>query len=187
MVIGVFTAWSGFYGGTIGNMLDQWAQIGVFTYVLPFLIIFALIFAILNQIKLFNKNRGVNAIIALAVGFMSLQFDFVPRFFSEIFPRLGIGLGIILIILIMIGMFMDPEKSGLMIALMIIGFIIVIVILLNTAGSLGWMTGYWWEENWGTILGIVVVLGLIGMIIFSTEKKDTNKSPINWKALGFSK
>lgn len=185
MINGVVMAWSSFYGGTIGNVLAQWEQMGVFSYVLPFLIIFALVFAILNQIKLFNKNRGVNAVIALAVGFMSLQFDFVPRFFSEVFPRLGVGLAIILIILIMIGMFMDPEKSGLMIALMIIGFIIVIVVLINTAGSLGWMAGYWWEDNWGTILGIVVFLAIVGMIIFSTEKKE-NKSPINWKALGFN-
>lgn len=184
MINGVFLAWSSFYGGTIGNVLAKWEEMGVFSYVLPFLMIFALVFAILNQIKLFKQNKGVNTIIALAVGFMSLQFDFVPRFFSEVFPRLGIGLAIILIILIMIGMFMDPKKAGLMISLMVVGIIIVIVVLLNTAGALGWVAGYWWEENWGTILGIIVVLVIIGMVIFSGEKKE-GKSIINWDALGF--
>jgi len=171
MINRVFLEWSSFYGGTIGNILAQWEQAGVFSYLLPFLMIFALVFAILNQIKLFAKNRGVNFIIALAVGFMSLQFDFVPRFFSEVFPRLGIGIAIILIILIMIGMFMDPTKPGLMISLMVLGAIIVIVILLNTAGALGFSSGYWWSENWGTVLAMVVVLAIIGMVVFSTEKR----------------
>ncbi len=181
MIQEVFMAWSGFYGGAIGNMLARWEEIGVFSYVLPFLIIFALIFAILNQIKLFEKNKAVNTIIALAVGFMALQFDFVPRFFSEVFPRLGIGLAIILIIIILIGMFMDTKNTGLMITLMAVGGIIAVVVLITTAGSLGFSSGYWWEENWGTILGVIVVLVLVGMVIFSGEKKE--KSPINWDAL----
>ena len=37
--------------------------------------------------------------IALAVAFMSLQFDVVSMFFSELFPRFGVGLSIILVIL----------------------------------------------------------------------------------------
>jgi len=74
----VFAAIGPYYGGSIQSILQQWEQIGVFAYLLPFLMIFALIFVILNSIKIFKDNRGVNAVIAIAVGLMALQFQFVP-------------------------------------------------------------------------------------------------------------
>jgi hypothetical protein len=184
MINGVgFMAWSSFYGGTIGNILAKWEELGVFSYVLPFLIIFSLIFIILNQMRLFKDNRAVNSIIALAVSFMSLQFDFVPRFFAEIFPRVGVGLAIILVILIFIGMFMDPDKPGLMIGLMVVGIIIVIVVLLSTAGSLGWSAGDWWTENIGLIIGVIIFVVVVGFIIGSGPRRQ--RPPMTWNPLGF--
>jgi len=174
MVSGVFNSWSGFYGGSLGDVLAHWEEIGVFSYVLPFLLIFALTFAVISRLKLFEKNRGVNVVIALAVGFMSLQFDFVPRFFSEVFPRLGIGLGVLLVFVVLIGMFKDTshdEKflNGIMV---VVGIVVAIVVLVNAAGSLGWETGYWWQENWGTVLGVVVFVLIIGAIVFSGGGDD---------------
>ncbi len=44
-------------GGTLGNMLFSWEQAGVFSYALPFLLIFAMLFAILEKTSLFGKNN----------------------------------------------------------------------------------------------------------------------------------
>ena len=120
-------AW--FEGGAIGDLLSAWEQAGFFSYLLPFLLIFALVFGILNQIQLFKEKKAINAIIALVVGLMSLQFPMVPLFFSEIFPRLGVGLAIILVVLIFVGMFIDPGKAGIFYILMGIGAVIVVVVL----------------------------------------------------------
>ena len=93
-------------------MFVQWEQAGFFTYLLPFLLIFALVFGILTQIKLFKDSKSINGIIALVVGLLALQFPMVPQFFSEIFPRLGIGLSIILVIMILLGLFLNSEKDN---------------------------------------------------------------------------
>ena len=37
----------GFFGYSIGDVLNRWADLGVFAYVLPFLMIFALVYGIL--------------------------------------------------------------------------------------------------------------------------------------------
>jgi hypothetical protein len=158
-------------GGAIGELLSSWEQAGFFSYLLPFLLIFALIFGILNQIKLFKDNKAINAIIALAVGFMALQFPMVSEFFSEIFPRLGIGLAIILIVLILVGMFIDPKNSGIMYVMLGIGAVITIVVLVQTAGAVGWSTGSWWNENWPMIAGVVFILTVIAIIVGSSSKK----------------
>ncbi len=166
----IFMDWAGYSGTTIGDMLGKWEQAGIFSYILPFLVLFALIFGILNQIKLFKDNRAINAIIALAVGLMALQFEFVPRFFAEVFPRLGIGLAILLVILILVGLFIDPDKPGIMYTLLAIGLVIVVVVLINAGAASGYDTGYWWKENWDTILGIIIFLVIFGLIVFSGTK-----------------
>lgn len=166
--------WVGSSGGTIGNLLAEWEQAGIFTYLLPFLIIFALIFAILSKMDMF-KSKAVNAVISLAVGLMALQFDFVPRFFSEVFPRLGVGISLVLVILILVGLFVPDQGTGKNVVnwiLAAIGFIIALVVLINSGSAVGYDTGYWFQENWGNVLLIVIVLGALALIIFTSSKSD---------------
>ncbi|MBU4015742.1 hypothetical protein KJ878_06145 [Patescibacteria group bacterium] len=113
-----------FEGGGIGDFLNEMNNAGFFSYVLPFLLIFALVFGILNQIRLFKENKSINGIIALVVGLMALQFDFVPIFFSEIFPRMGVGLVVLLLLLIFAGMFADPDSNATMYTLLGVGVVI---------------------------------------------------------------
>ncbi len=174
-----------FGGGEIGRLLSQWEQAGIFSYALPFLLLFALVFGILSRVKIFEDNKAINAIIALVIALMALQFEFVPRFFSELFPRVGVGLSIILVLLVVVGLFLDPQKPGIGIGLMIIGVIIVIVTLVNTAGAVGWQTGDWWRDNWDTIVIIVVFLALLGVIIGATGGRNPNMTAFAYNPLGF--
>jgi len=123
----------------ITAVLNQWGQWGVFSYLFPFLIIFSIVFAILQKTKLFGdakqdgqKNvNGINAIIAVSVAFISLLNDYVSTFFATIFPRFGIALAIFLVLLILIGFFIKPDANG------------------KYPGSISWV---------GWVLGIGIVL-----------------------------
>ncbi|MBS3085364.1 hypothetical protein J4225_01635 [Candidatus Pacearchaeota archaeon] len=159
-------------GGTIGNILNQWAEIGAFSYALPFLLIFALIYGILSSMKLFGKNRAVDAVIAFSVGLMALQFGFVPEFFSNVFPRLGVGLAVLLVILILAGFFVNPKKAGLMYTLMAIGLIIAIIVLIQTSAGVGWYSGWWWYDNWPMVAFIVFILIALAIIIGTSNPKE---------------
>ena len=146
----------GFYGGEIGNLLSYWEQAGVFSYVLPFLLLFALVFGILAQTKIFGENRTISGIIALVVGLLALQFDFVHIFFSEIFPRLGVGLAILLVAMILLGMF-APNRTWVTYTFFGIAAIILIVVLVKTVGWLGWQSSYFWYNYGGTLIGVGVI------------------------------
>ncbi len=174
-------SYSSFEGGAIGNILSQWEAMGFFSYVIPFLLIFALVFGILIQLRLFRDNKTINAIIALSVGLMALQFSFVPRFFSEIFPRLGIGLVVILIIIILTGLFANPEDKWQMYLMWGIGAIVVVVILVQTAGVTGWYSFFpWLGYNWPMALGVIAFIVIIAVIVSSARPKSTTdmKSPL---------
>jgi hypothetical protein len=175
----VMLASFGFYNqGEIGNLLQRLSDLGFFSYVLPFLIIFAIVFGILQAINLFKDNRAVNAIIALSVGLLSLQFDFVPVFFSEVFPRLGVGLAVILVIIILIGLFL-PKAEWVYYVLFAIGAITAIVVLLNTSGYLGWGAGYWLYDNW-LVLTLIAFAILVVVLLTVPKKEGNNIQPQKW-------
>jgi hypothetical protein len=165
-----------FRGGVIGDMFFAWEQAGFFSYLLPFLLIFALVFGVMSKIQIFKENRAINGIIALVVALMALQFSFVSTFFSEIFPRVGIGLSILLVILIFTGLFMDPEKNALMYTMLGIGGVIVVVILIQTSGAIGWSSTWWWYQNWPLIAGVVFVLAIVGIIVGASSTKTSSPS-----------
>ena len=165
-----------FRGGAIGDLLAQWEALGFFSYVIPFLLIFSVIFGILTQIKLFRDNKSINAIIALSVGLMSLQFDFVPRFFTEIFPRLGIGLIILLIVIILTGLFSNPEDKWQMYLMWAVSVIIVIVILVQTAGVVGFYSFLpWIGYNWPAVFGVIAFIVIIAIVVGSSRPKSTTE------------
>lgn len=163
----------GFYGGDIGNLLSSLEQAGFFSYILPFLLIFALVFGILTRTQIFKDNRAINGIIALVVGLLALQFDLVPIFFSEIFPRLGVALSIILVLLILAGLFFDPNSKFVGYGLLVVGVIVFLVVLIQTSGWLGWPAGFFWFNNWPVILGAALFFIVIIAVINSVGPKKT--------------
>mgnify|MGYP001590401148 CR=1 FL=1 len=172
----IFLQVGSFFGGTIGNVLSQWEQLGVFSYALPFLIIFAIIFGTLSRMKMFD-NKSIHMIISLSVALMALQFGFVTTFFSEIFPRLGIWLSVILVILIVFGIFNPGNRwpTGLMV---LIGGIIVVIVLVQSFGVNWIYPNYWFAQNASTIIIVVAILSLIGWVWSSQEPSKPWFQPI---------
>jgi hypothetical protein len=165
--------------GAIEDILAKWETAGFFSYLLPFLLIFALVFGILTKVKIFKDNKAVNGIIALAVALMSLQFGFVSQFFAQIFPRLGVGLAIILGILILVGLFMDPESNAINYVLLGIAVIVFGAVLIQSAAATGWAAGQWWQDNWEVIIGVVLLIIVIAVVVGGSGSK--NKNPYQLK------
>lgn len=170
-----------FSGGQIGTLLSEWEQAGIFSYMLPFLLIFSLIFGLLGKLNIFgnandpNKGKAVNAIIAVAVALMALQFDVVSVFFAEIFPRMGVALSIILVLLIVGGLFIptNKESNWFLVALSVIVFVIIGIVVINSFGALGWVTEIPWLRNFWDKYGSIVIFAVIviAIVLASREKK----------------
>lgn len=181
----ILASYGSFGGGTLGDLFSQWEAAGIFQYALPFLLIFALIFGLLMKLNIFgtkeNPNKGINVIIALAVAFMSLQFNMVSLFFSEIFPRLGVALSIILVILILGGLFMPTNKKNnwFMVALAVIVFIIIGTVIYNSLDVFGWGLGgpglsYFWNQYGALIIFAIIIIAAIAMIAGPKKKPETD-------------
>lgn len=181
-------SYGSFGSGAIGNLFAQWEAAGIFDYMLPFLLIFALVFGLLMKLNIFSSGKektpmkGVNAIIALAVALMALQFNVASVFFSEIFPRFGIALSIVLVVLILGGIFIPTNKKSnwFMVALIIIVFGVIIVVVYNSMQALGYGFGggfsYFWREYWGIIVFLIVIIAVIAT---TTSKPDKDRPRVS--------
>jgi hypothetical protein len=150
------------------DILNQLEYFGFFQYILPFLLIFALVYAILSKLNVFQDNKGASVIVAFAIGLLALQLDFVSIFFQQIFPRFGVGLSVFLVALILMGAFLPINKEGKpmnWIFFMIGGIIFLFVVgsSFNTYSSLGY--GFW--QQYGALLILLAIL--VGAIVAVTR------------------
>ncbi|MDA3836952.1 MAG: hypothetical protein PF542_04985 [Nanoarchaeota archaeon] len=170
-------------GGTIGNILYTLEQNGVFSYLLPFFLIFAITYGILIKTGIF-ANRGINFILALSVSLMALQMNFVSYFFREIFPRMGVVLAMIVVGIILLGLFFDFEENKNLKkwATVIVGAMLIIIVIQSLIGA-SWFTGFgystgigYWFRMYGWYVFSFVVFGLVmAAIVFGGKEKDDKK------------
>lgn len=152
----------------IGVIFTQWEMAGVFEFLLPFLLIFAIVFGILTTTNIISKQKGLHVIIAVIIGLMSvwafnsLGFT-LGQFLMELFPRFAVGISVILVLMILIGLFItDEHRKYWFWGLGAIGFIVAIIVITQTFDR---FTGFSFGSNYGEyvgwIIGAVLLLGLI--------------------------
>ncbi len=159
------------YMTNLTDILNYLADWGVFSYLLPFLLIFAVVYGILETGKILGTNKGVHATIAIAIGLLALQFDYVSNFFAEIFPYAGIGLSILLVALILMGLLAgDTDTKWIKYVWFGLGAIIFIIVIWASLENFTYFFrggfGYF-EGIIPTLLILIIVGALIGWIIKS--------------------
>jgi len=158
------------YGTTIGDILYAWADFGVFAYLLPFLMIFAIVYGILSKTGLLGKNKGVDATIALAVGLLALQSGYVTNFYAMIFPYTGMAIAVLLVALILMGLTAgDIEWTKYV--WFGIGVVSFIFVLLYSFSDWAWygMGGYGFVESMPAIVALLLLLGVMALIIWGQK------------------
>ncbi|MEM3405555.1 MAG: hypothetical protein QW117_01110 [Candidatus Pacearchaeota archaeon] len=170
-MLGILLQWAG--STSIADVLNDLADLGFFSYVLPFLLIFALVYTILSNLSLFKENKGAALIISLAIGLLSLLYDAVPIFFSKLFPYLGKGLGVLIVALILLGAFVETGSKWQKSLFLIIGGVIFLIVIINAFRDTGYM-GYSEFESWWERYGAVTLVAgiLIFAIVLVIRKKD---------------
>jgi hypothetical protein len=168
--------------------LQDMADNDVFYYVIPFLLIFALVYAILIKSGIFgSENKGPIVVISLCVGALSLVGNVVPDFFQIVFAKAGVGLSLFLVALIFVGLFWsgDDEKvKWVKLAALIFGIIVFLVVMFSSMSTANFAGSWFWNEYGSPI----VVLLLLGLIIWGItaggSSSSTSEDPKTPKAPG---
>jgi hypothetical protein len=140
----------------------------------------ALVYGLLTKVQVLGNNTGINLVLSLSIAVMALQFNFVSVFFSEIFPRLGVGLSIILVIMILLGAFIDFDQNAWIKWVFFgVGALIALIIIFQSLGSsfafggfIGFSNFGYFMQRWGT--GLIVAIVTIVLIVMIVKKGKNN-------------
>lgn len=165
--------------GSIADILFQWEYMGFFEFILPFLLIFAVVYGILSYMEIFGNQKGIHAIIAVILGLLAIRSGYFQAFLAEIAPRLGVGLTILLVALILIGLFVqDQSKKTLGWILLGIAAVIFIVIMgqLYNSPMFGGDLGFSSPEviGWLIMIGLLIVI-IVVVAVGNSPHQSTHK------------
>ncbi|MBU1604298.1 MAG: hypothetical protein KJ583_03185, partial [Nanoarchaeota archaeon] len=168
---------------TLANALGFFRDFGVFDVILPFLLIFTVVFDILQKTKLLGDDKAnLDAMVAFVIGLLVVAATKVVAIINETLPQVMILVVVGLSFLLMLGIFADPKKSffedlsdGFRVGLMIFMTVSVVLIFLaniKTSGNESWleyawnyMTSYWNGAVVGSIILFIIVIAAIWLVI----------------------
>lgn len=168
---------------SLRDLFFQWQDAGIFDFLLPVILIFAVVFGILTSTNILGGQRGINFLVSIALALLAMQYAFVSDFFALIFPNLGIALAILLAVLVMAGLFIGEENKREWFNIVGYGaFGIGIIVAIVTLNQVDWFGSWWWQNNWVNTLWIVVLVLIVWPLLLG-PKKETKDKPLTLKAL----
>ena len=138
--------------------------------VLPFLLVFVLVFAILQKSKIFGEGKKqIDALIALAIGLILIGVPQPRDYIVSIIPWLAVALVVLLVFLLIIGFTNSDNKDGIKIPdwvkksvpwLALLFVVILVLVITNSWQSVwNWLSG-------GNIGGNVLIIIVIGIALW---------------------
>lgn len=168
---------------SLRDMFFQWQDVGVFDFLLPALLVFAVIFGILTSTNILGGQRGINFIVSIALALLAMQYSFVSDFFAIIFPNLGIAISILLVVLVMVGIFIGEENRREWFNILGYGALgIGVIVAIITLDQVEWFGSSWWQNNWVSVLWIVILVLILWPLLLGPKKESKDK-PLTLKAL----
>ena len=144
--------------------------------VLAFVLIFTLVFAILQKSKILGEGKKqIDALVALAIGLIVISVGSVPDFIQHMIPFMAIGLVIILVFMILMGaVFADGTLKEMPWLKWVFAISILVAVIIAAVGfTKGWdyiVTFFSSDGSWAGNLILIIVIILA--IVFSYFGKD---------------
>ncbi len=152
-------------------------------YVLPFLLVFTLVFAVLDKTKLLGEGKKqINAIISLVIGIILIRFPYPRDIIVKIIPFLAVVLVILFVFMLLYGFLAGKKEGdvlhkGVKIALgIILGLAVIVAILILTGtwdvvyGAV--IKGKYAGKIWLNVLLIALIGGALAIVLSTGGKNE---------------
>lgn len=93
------------------NIFSYWESAGFFDVFLPFILVFSLVFAILERTKVFGDNKkGIHGIVALALGLMVANNTYIREILHTFLPNVAFFMIVILAFIMLVATLFGEAK-----------------------------------------------------------------------------
>ena len=165
------------------DFLYYFQNYGVMDIILPFILVFTIVFAVMQKSKILGDKKNFNVIIALVLGLLfiaphingtyPLGYDPV-QIMNNSLPSISLVSIAAIMLLLLLGIFGKTfsQKAAPIIAIISVGFVLYIF-----GASLSLWQGpydvfYWWTPQVTELLVVILVFGLIIWFITKENKGE---------------
>jgi hypothetical protein len=174
---------------SFSNAAYYFESYGIMDFLIPFVLIFTILYAVLQKIKLFGEGKkNFNVIIALAISLLFVVphvtgtypsgFDPV-QIMNEALPSVSLVAVAAIMLMMLLGIFGKGLGDTLQ-PVIAIGSIIFVLYIFGSSISI-WSGPsdlfYWWTAELTELLIIIAVFGII--VYFITKEKGTGETGKN--------
>jgi hypothetical protein len=172
-------------------------KLGVYDVILPFLLVFTIMFAILEKTKVLGtevvdgtktSRKNLNAMVAFVISFLTIASSQIVAIINQTASQIVLLLLLSFFFLLLVGSFMKEEDAGVFlkdpwaIMFMIIMFIGVILIFLNaiTYNGKSWLSIGWYAiadiNNSEFVSSVILIIVVVAFMWFVTKTPKPSKS-----------
>lgn len=177
---------------TFRGVLNFFVELGIYDVILPFLLVFSIVFAILDKTRVLGydmvgkdkvSKKSINAIVAFAVSFFVVASAHLVEVIMKVSSDVVILLLALVLFMVLIGVFMEQTEEGLSLknfkgwqtGFMITALIGIVLIFLN---ALGWidliynfMRDKWNNELVASVILLATIIGVMSFVVKGPKDK----------------
>jgi len=161
--------------------------IGFYTVALPFLLIFTIIFALLEKIQIFGeKSKRFNLLIALVMAFLVIRVQSLVELMNNFLPQISFLAVVLIVFLLLLGLLMGRNvalsKFPLLIGVVIVaGFIVYALATSSGAFATGLPA---WLKLTSQDRNILIAIGLFFVFIWFVIAEPGSGKDNPWIKIG---
>jgi hypothetical protein len=154
--------------------------------ILPFLLVFTIVFAVLQKSKIFGEGKKqIDSIVSLVIGLVLISFAQATGIIIQLIPFLAVSLVVILVFMLLLGSFTKEGElakelhPGIKWVLIIGSLIAVIIAVLFITGTWDYiydfifLTGIEGSSIVLNAVFFVVIIAAVIFVIWGAKKKDS--------------
>src|SRR3990167_1636272 len=147
---------------------------GLYEFVLPFLLVFTIVFAILEKIRIFGTRPNVepktniNAVVALVIGLFFVNNFIIISRLNYFLPKICLFIIILIMTLVLFGILGANVEKGLGPILVFVGAIASVIFIywsLAPILDIDFLVPFWVQIYWTTLLVLAIIIIIIFAVI----------------------
>ncbi len=184
---------------TFRNAIEFFDKIGIYDVILPFLLVFTIVFAILEKTKVFGTEevegqkitkKNLNAMAAFVIGFLVVASSKLVEIITKVSSQVVVLLLLSILFLLLVGSFFKEGEATFLeggwkyffMIIMFIGIVGIFLHAIETDDGTPWLEWAWDEltDNWtstgvASVILIIVIIAFMVYVVRGETPKKTKK------------
>ena len=175
------------------GVIEFFGKIGVYDIILPFLLVFTIVFAILEKTKILGlekidgkeyTKKNLNSMAAFVISFLVIASTQLVAVINEVMANVVLLLLLGVCFLLLVGVFMGDKEFTLkeypnwLKFFMVLMFVGIVAIFLNALNWLKYVFAIfvYWDAEWAaTIIFLIIIFVFMAYIIWGNPEKGNDK------------